>query len=102
MSITLGVRSKLKGCLGDWSKVKWSKVPLFLALFVDMLLFVSCLSLAFQGKVVNSVKFINSLKQAKTSLKNLSERDLRNYHMLVTFFQKLIKTKENFDDNLLN
>ena len=90
-NIPSGDRSKLKGYLREWSKCK---VPLLLALYIDLLSILSRLSLTFQGNDIDIVIFINSLKHAKSSLEKFERREFEKLPYVANFLSKINKTEE--------
>ena len=75
----------MKGYLRRW---KSTRMPLLLALFIDILTIPSILSLTFQKETIDPVQSVRALKKAKDRLVQFEKRHLKNYQTLETFSQK--------------
>ena len=80
---------KIRGYLKDWKK---DKVPILLAMFIDLLQIAGNLSLTFQYEKVDHVSTLLALEKAKKGLTRFKERQLENLPHVKHLLSKVIRS----------
>ena len=80
---------KIRGYLKDWKK---DKVPILLAMFIDLLQIADNLSLSFQYEKVDHASTLLALEKAKKGLTRFKERQLENLPHVKHLLSKVIRS----------
>ena len=85
-SITGKDKAKMKGYLRRW---KSTRMPLLLALFIDILTIPSILSLTFQKETIDPVQSVRALKKAKDRLVQFEKKAFEKLPNVRNFLSKI-------------
>ena len=92
-TITSKDKAKMKGYLKHW---KSSRMPLLLALFIDILTIPSILSLAFQKEKIDPVQTVRALKKAKERLAQFEKKAFEKLLNVRNFLSKIKEVNGQF------
>ncbi len=92
-TITSKDKAKMKGYLRRWNS---SRMPLLLALFIDMLTIPSILSLTFQKETIDPVQTVRALKKTKERLVQFEKRAFEKLLNVRNFLSKIKEMNGQF------
>jgi hypothetical protein len=79
-------RAKCKGWLKKWSQ---AKIPLLIALFIEVLAPAKCLSKSFQAEDIDVVASIENVEKTKRQLHRISRKELKELPTVKRLLQKI-------------
>ena len=79
-------RAKCKGWLKKWSE---ARIPLLIALFIEILAPAKCLSKSFQAEDIDVIASIENIKKTKRQLNRISRKELKELPTIKRLLQKI-------------